>query len=77
MKRFLAFAGSDYYPGGGWRDHCGSADSLEAALTLVINSDTSIDWAHVVDTGTGAVTVVKGRTVPTCDNICPEPNQER
>lgn len=62
MKRFLVFAGDDYYPIGGWRDLVGSADTISQAKALapahVTLADGSrdwaatggFDWAHVVDT---------------------------
>lgn len=34
MKRFIAFAYDQYYPGGGMGDFIGSADTLEEALAL-------------------------------------------
>lgn len=58
MKRFLAFAGDNYYPSGGWNDFLGDADTAEGAVTLVDERARRVphgtDWAHVVDTATGA-----------------------
>lgn len=51
MKRFLVFAGSTYYPMGGWEDLITSYDTLEEALTCSALSDE--DWAEVVDLETG------------------------
>lgn len=45
MKPYLLFAGDNYYPGGGWGDYIGSADSLEEALALL---PADADWHHVV-----------------------------
>ncbi len=50
MKRFLLFAGDDYYPSGGWGDFVGSYDSVEEAIP-----DAYSEWAHIVDTATGDV----------------------
>jgi hypothetical protein len=50
-KRFLAFAGDQYYPDGGWRDFRGSSDNFEEAVKLIKGRD----WGHVVDGFTGEV----------------------
>jgi len=55
LKRFLLFAGDNYYPRGGWDDFRGSYDSLEEALAAPRHND---NWWHVVDSHLG--TVVKG-----------------
>lgn len=64
MKRFLVFAGSNYYPCGGWSDFVGAYDSLEEARAAAEERKTlgqayeargqtfrctPDDWAHVVD----------------------------
>lgn len=50
MKKYLLFAGSQYYPSGGWNDFKGDFDSIhdarEAAKLI------KWDWAHVVNTDT-------------------------
>lgn len=48
MKRFILFAGSNYYPSGGWSDFEGSFDDLEEAR----KAGTGNDWHQVVDTQT-------------------------
>lgn len=58
MKRFLVFAGSVYYPRGGWSDfwsdHRHHTDALTAAREILTNpADLNVDettlWAHVYD----------------------------
>lgn len=55
MKRYLLFAGEDYYPVGGWDDFIGSFDSLGEALARVTEEyahskyKTGFDWAHCID----------------------------
>lgn len=53
MKRYLLFAGSSYYPAGGWKDFRGShdavIDAIRDAATLFC------DWWQVVDTQTGEI----------------------
>lgn len=51
LKRFLAFGGSDAYPGGGWNDFIGSADTMEDAAAAAEAAD--FEWRHVVDSETG------------------------
>ena len=57
MRRFIVFAGDEYYPSGGWLDFESSHDTLEAAL-LVANAlrRGRADWSHVVDSESGEVT---------------------
>jgi len=47
LKRFLAFGGSQYYPGGGWNDFVGDTDSAEEAIALLRDE---YDWWNVIDT---------------------------
>ena len=56
MKRYLVFAGYDYYPSGGWRDyhseHDDKAEAVYAAETIdddPTRSRRAYDWAEVVD----------------------------
>lgn len=49
----LLFAGSTYYPEGGWDDFVGEFGSVEEALAAV--ADALVDWAHVVDRDAGRV----------------------
>lgn len=57
MKRFLLFAGDNYYPGGGWDDFISDHDALAEALAAGKYAATFEglwkDWWHVVDTETG------------------------
>ena len=34
MKRYLAFAGDDYYPTGGWGDFVAASDDLDECVRL-------------------------------------------
>lgn len=58
-ERFLIFAGSNYYPSGGWNDFQGSEDTLLHALRFAANvactSSGMCDWWHVVDTTTNEI----------------------
>jgi hypothetical protein len=47
MKRYLVFAGSNYYPVGGWEDFKCDHDTLEAATAAAWAAGE--DWQHVVD----------------------------
>ena len=49
---FALFAGSKYYPRGGWKDFIGVYDTLEDAKAAVKNF---YDWYHVVDLATQQV----------------------
>ncbi len=53
MKRFLLFAGDQYYPCGGWRDFQGSFDTLEEALAKA--ADIHHDWFQIVDSQSGCI----------------------
>lgn len=66
MKRYLVFAGKNYYPGGGWSDFRGAFDDLESAAAeaarLVLEpkhdedawgNDGRLEWSHCVDLVTG------------------------
>lgn len=61
VKRFLAFAGSNYYPDGGWNDFKGSFETLEEAIkeldpdirTRWPSEAPLYDWTHIVDTEDG------------------------
>jgi hypothetical protein len=50
-KRFVLFAGSTYYPGGGWADFVASFDSAEEARAHSL--DHTYDWRQIVDLQTG------------------------
>ncbi|WNL50779.1 hypothetical protein RPALISO_192 [Ruegeria phage RpAliso] len=52
--RYALFAGSHYYPSGGWGDHVDNFETLEAAIERGNKHDEGAttyddDWAHVVD----------------------------
>lgn len=65
MKRYLLFAGPDYYAYGGWLDFRGDYKTVAAAkaahtrLKPPSESEVEdIEWAHIVDTETGAIVQV-------------------
>ena len=58
MKRFLVFAGDNWYPFGGWKDFKESFDTLHEAQNYLMDSS-SYDWYHIVDSSTGEI-VEKG-----------------
>jgi len=51
MKRYLAFAGETYYPGGGWEDYIGTYDTIEEARA-VLKEKYNHGWWQIVDTTT-------------------------
>jgi hypothetical protein len=51
IKRYVVFAGSNFYPRGGWDDFQSSHDSLEEALAAPRRGD----WFQVVDLTTGGI----------------------
>ena len=55
MKRYLLFAGHDYYPNGGWSDFHNDFNDLEQAKEMALDllSKHSYDWTQVVDTTIG------------------------
>lgn len=64
MKRYLLFAGSSYYPRGGWLDFIDSFDTPEEAkevgqchdIFIFSNKEESYpkyDWFHIIDKKTG------------------------
>ena len=49
-KRFLVFAGDNYYPNGGWHDFSESFDDMNTAVEFARNVRTgNYDWSHVLD----------------------------
>lgn len=57
-KRFLVFAGSDYYPSGGAEDFVSSYDSLGEArenFEIIQENACFLNWWHVVDRDTGVI----------------------
>lgn len=53
VKRFVLFAGEQYYPSGGWEDYDSSFDTLEEAKTRA--QEVTSDWRDIVDLETGEV----------------------
>lgn len=54
MKRYALFAGSSYYPSGGWKDFVGSFDTaMEARVPGIVGYSESYDWYHIIDLRTG------------------------
>jgi hypothetical protein len=51
LKQYLLFAGSDYYPSGGWLDFIASFDTMEEAYTT--GQSSQYDWFNVVNNKTG------------------------
>lgn len=51
IKRYLVFAGLNYYPYGGWSDFVDSFDNVTEAHVCALNQ--KLDWWQVVDTQTG------------------------
>lgn len=47
MKRYLLFAGDQYYPAGGWQDYKGRFNRISEALKAAANGTWS--WWQVVD----------------------------
>ena len=52
MKRYLVFAGEDYYPVGGAGDFVSDHDTEEEAIKVADEACRG-EWAHVLDTETG------------------------
>lgn len=53
--RFAVFGGNEYYPHGGWADFVSFADTLDAAMSLVMALEPNNEWSHIVDISTGKV----------------------
>ena len=55
VKRYVVFAYSNYYPSGGWTDHVGSFDTLEAARQAAETERTENrhDFTDIIDLLTG------------------------
>lgn len=57
MRRYVLFAGSTYYPKGGWKDR--QLDALDPTfLRYWYNSNRASngwDWGHILDTQTGKI----------------------
>jgi hypothetical protein len=50
MKRYLLFAGDEYYPTGGWGDFISDFDTLEEAKKDLLSGRFDKDWYQIVDT---------------------------
>ena len=55
MKRYLLFAGDDYYPRQAWHDYRGSFGELADALKEAAKLRGNRDWFQIVDTTTERV----------------------
>ena len=61
MRRFLVFAGDNYYPRGGWDDFHSDHETREAAVAIAdqllvdypLLRAAKLDWSQVVDASTG------------------------
>jgi hypothetical protein len=53
LKRYLVFAGENYYAAGGWWDFRGSFDDLEEARLEVKGWTGKMHWTQIVDIETG------------------------
>jgi hypothetical protein len=53
MKRYLLFAGDNFYPEGGWNDYCGSFDTIDEAIDYL--NGNVVDWWHIVDIKYGVI----------------------
>lgn len=51
LKRYLMFAGSEYYPAGGWGDFVDSYDTIDEAKAAM--SPRHHDWYGLTDSETG------------------------
>lgn len=51
VKRFVLFAGYDYYPSGGWGDFVESFDTAEEARAAQFAN--GCDWKQIIDLSTG------------------------
>ena len=56
MKRYLLFAGMDYYPSGGWDDYLGDFITISECLSHLKEEKNRcwdpLEWHHIVDTKT-------------------------
>jgi hypothetical protein len=53
VKRYLLFAGDNYYPSGGWHDSVKGYDDIDSARKA--GRETAGEWWHVVDLELGAI----------------------
>jgi len=45
---YLVFAGSTYYPSGGWNDYIGSTTTVIEAYDMILKSENK-DWRQIID----------------------------
>lgn len=55
MKKYLLFAGDNYYPMGGFDDFRGDFDTIELAEQHLKACFSDVDWAHIVDRDTRVI----------------------
>lgn len=69
MKRFILFAGCEYYPSGGAYDYIDSFDSIEdvKCCAELLKDDIGFDWAHLMDTETGNIHEIDLETFEVAD----------
>jgi len=53
-KRYLLFAGDDYYPGGGIRDYVGAYETPTLAQRAFKMLDAPAEWAQIVEYRSGS-----------------------
>lgn len=63
MKRYILFAGHNYYPYGGMKDEKGNFDYMIEAHSFykAQKDDEQWEWAHVLDTETHQVIPIQER----------------
>ncbi len=62
MKRYLLFAGKNYYPYGGWTDFQSTSDEVSELIEQMAMSDEGYGWWQIVDTQTMSVAKEKKRS---------------
>lgn len=63
LKRYLLFAGHNYYPNGGWSDFVCSFDSIEECQKHFDTDDSlyPFEWAQIVDVAEEVVVLAKSQ----------------
>lgn len=65
MKRFLLFAGVEYYADGGWNDFRGAfdaeADARAEGERLIAITRHEYEWWHIADTVSGLIVACEGQ----------------
>jgi len=49
MKKYLVFAGYNYYPFGGWSDFQNSFEDFEEAKQFFKDKAENFNWGHIVE----------------------------